>query len=123
MTEKPKAIIVGGGIGGLTAGIALRQSGIDAVVYERAPELTEIGAGIALASNALKVFSTLGLADQITACGAPLASGAIKTWNGKDIIREVASRFVTPDPLRAKPLMLNLPHASLPFPPHHPRLV
>ncbi len=97
MTEKPKAIIVGGGIGGLTAGIALRQSGIDAAVYERAPELKEIGAGIALASNAMKVFSTLGLADQITACGAPLASGAIKTWNGKDIIREVkdAREFIS----------------------------
>ncbi len=88
-TGTPKAIIVGGGIGGLTAGIALRQAGIHAVVYERAPELKEIGAGIALASNAMKVFSKLDLASQITACGAPLASGAIKTWNGKDIIREV----------------------------------
>ena len=45
-----KAIIVGGGIGGLTAGIALRQAGIQAVVYERASDLKEIGAGIALAS-------------------------------------------------------------------------
>ena len=89
MPEKPKAIIVGGGIGGLTAGIALRQAGIHAVVYERAPQLKEIGAGIALASNAMKVFFKLGLADQITACGVPLASGAIKTWNGKGIIRAV----------------------------------
>ena len=89
VTENPKAIIVGGGIGGLTAGIALRQAGINAVVYERAPEWGDIGAGIALASNAMKVFSKLNLADKITACGVPLASGAIKTWNGKDIIREV----------------------------------
>ncbi len=88
VTENPKAIIVGGGIGGLTAGIALRQAGIHAIVYERAPELKEVGAGIALASNAMKVLSELGLADQITAYGVPLASGAIKTWNGKDIIGE-----------------------------------
>ena len=95
--EKPKAIIAGGGIGGLTAGIALRQAGIHAVVYERASELNEIGAGIALASNAMKVFSKLDLADQIMACGVPLASGAIKTWNGKDIIREVeeAHQFIS----------------------------
>ncbi len=96
-TGTPKAIIVGGGIGGLTAGIALRRAGIHAVVYERARELKEIGAGIALASNAMKVFSKLDLADQITACGVTLAGGAIKTWNGKDIIREVedAHEFIS----------------------------
>ena len=41
----PRAVIVGAGIGGLTAAIALKQTGWDVAVYERAPELREVGAG------------------------------------------------------------------------------
>ena len=48
-----RIIIIGGGIGGLTTAIALSKIGVDVQVYERAPELREVGAGIALASNAL----------------------------------------------------------------------
>jgi FAD-dependent urate hydroxylase len=43
-----KAIVIGGGIGGLTAAIALRKAGMEAHAYERAPILREIGAGISL---------------------------------------------------------------------------
>src|SRR5690242_14290600 len=50
-----QAIIVGGGIGGLTAAIALEKVGIEAHVYERAPELREVGAGISLWANAISV--------------------------------------------------------------------
>lgn len=81
MDRRRKAIIVGGGIGGLTSAIALRGAGIEATVYERAPELKEIGAGIALASNAMSVFAALGLADQSrhTACLWP----AVPSGRGK----------------------------------------
>lgn len=98
MDRRRKAIIVGGGIGGLTAAIALRGAGIEATVYERAPELKEIGAGIALASNAMSVFAALGLADQITSHGLPLASGAIRTWKGNIIVEapaDEAHRFIS----------------------------
>jgi len=57
------------------------------VVYERAPELKEIGAGIALAFNAMKALSHLGLADEVAAQGIPLANGAIKTWKGGVIVK------------------------------------
>ena len=43
-----RAIVVGGGIGGLSAAIALRQVGLEAVVFEKAGELREIGADISL---------------------------------------------------------------------------
>jgi 2-polyprenyl-6-methoxyphenol hydroxylase-like FAD-dependent oxidoreductase len=56
-----KIIIVGSGIGGLTTAIALGKVGIDAQVYERAPELHEVGAGIGLVSNALRALDALGL--------------------------------------------------------------
>jgi 2-polyprenyl-6-methoxyphenol hydroxylase-like FAD-dependent oxidoreductase len=43
-----RAMVVGGGIGGLTAAVALRRAGVEAVVFEKAGELREIGAGISL---------------------------------------------------------------------------
>jgi salicylate hydroxylase len=53
--------IIGAGLGGLAAASALRQHGIDAVVYERAPQLGEVGAGIQLGPNAVKVLRALGV--------------------------------------------------------------
>lgn len=57
--------IIGGGIGGLTAAIALQQSGFQCEVYEQAPELLEVGAAIAMWSNAMRVLERLQLAEQI----------------------------------------------------------
>lgn len=56
-----RVILVGGGIGGLTTAIALRQQGIEALVLEQAEAMTEIGAGIQIASNAAVVLRALGL--------------------------------------------------------------
>lgn len=53
--------IVGGGVGGLTAALALREFGIEAEVYEQAPALLDVGAAIALWPNALRVLERLGL--------------------------------------------------------------
>ncbi|HEX4034074.1 MAG TPA: alpha/beta hydrolase fold domain-containing protein [Solirubrobacteraceae bacterium] len=54
-----RVIVVGGGIGGLAAGIALRNEGFETLVLERSDELTEIGAGIGLAANALRALDHL----------------------------------------------------------------
>lgn len=56
-----KAIIVGAGIGGLSTAIALEQKGITCEIYEAAPELKPVGAGIVMASNAMQVFQRLGI--------------------------------------------------------------
>jgi salicylate hydroxylase len=56
-----RVIIVGGGIGGLTAALALRHHGIDPVVLEKATELSEVGAGIQIAANGTLVLRELGL--------------------------------------------------------------
>lgn len=60
-----KAIIVGGGIAGLSAGIALQRLGIDFEIYESAPKLKPVGAGISLTPNAMQVLADFGLAEQI----------------------------------------------------------
>ncbi|MDJ0920047.1 MAG: FAD-dependent monooxygenase [Henriciella sp.] len=56
-----KAVIVGGGIGGLTAALALSHFGWDVEVLEQAPELGEIGAGLQISPNAMNVFEALDL--------------------------------------------------------------
>lgn len=56
-----KILISGGGIGGLTAALALRQFNIECVVFEQSPTLDEIGAGIQLSPNAMFVFAALGV--------------------------------------------------------------
>ena len=53
--------VIGGGIGGLTAAVALRQAGFDVDLYEQAPELTEVGGGINMGPNAVRVLRRLGL--------------------------------------------------------------
>lgn len=60
-----RVAIVGGGIGGLTLAIALRARGMGATVFERAGELREVGAGVALAANATRLLERLGIGDDL----------------------------------------------------------
>lgn len=60
-----KILISGGGLGGLTAAICLLKDGHDVEVFEQAPELGEIGAGIQLSANASRVLIDLGLKDEL----------------------------------------------------------
>lgn len=64
-----KVIIIGAGIGGLTAGIALSQVGYEVEIYDRVSELRPAGAGISLWSNGVKVLNALGLGRQIAQVG------------------------------------------------------
>jgi len=90
MPRKRHVVIVGGGIGGLTAAIALRGVGIDATVCEQAPELHEVGAGIGLWANALHVFRQLGLAPAVLALGAGPLGGGIRSRGGRWLTRQPA---------------------------------
>ena len=58
-----KISIVGGGIGGLTAALALSGRGAEVTVLEQAPEITEVGAGIQVSPNGYAVMKALGLGD------------------------------------------------------------
>ena len=63
--------IIGGGIGGVAAAVALHRAGIEATVYERANELREVGAGMMLWPNATRVLKELGLLERVTASSGP----------------------------------------------------
>jgi 2-polyprenyl-6-methoxyphenol hydroxylase-like FAD-dependent oxidoreductase len=78
-----KVVVAGGGIGGLTAAIALRRAGFEVVVFERAAELGEVGAGLLLAANARKALAKIGLAEAVTRLGTPASAGEIRSWHGK----------------------------------------
>ena len=80
-----RAIIIGGGIGGFTVAIALRAVGIDAQVYERASSLGEVGAGIALGDNALRIMETLGLGNALRSQSVRRISGSIMNPEGKGL--------------------------------------
>jgi 2-polyprenyl-6-methoxyphenol hydroxylase-like FAD-dependent oxidoreductase len=71
MASVNKVLVVGGGIGGLSAGVALRQAGIAVDVAELHPEFNVYGVGIIQPSNALRALDTLGLADACTEQGSP----------------------------------------------------
>lgn len=94
-----KVLIVGGGVGGLTAALCCHHFGHDVTVFERAPLLSKIGAGIQITPNAMKVFAALGLENQIAETAfrpgsiearmgesgrhifsIPLAEHALKKW-------------------------------------------
>ena len=60
-----RVAIIGGGIGGLTAAIALSRAGVEVRVYEAAAELREIGAGVALHPNAMRVLRSIGVEDGV----------------------------------------------------------
>ena len=60
-----RVVIIGAGIGGLGAACALHRRGFEVEIYERAPRLEEVGAGLQVAPNAVKVYRALGLEEAL----------------------------------------------------------
>lgn len=77
-----KVVVIGAGIGGLTAGIALKQAGYEVEVYDRVSELRPAGAGISLWSNGVKVLNRLGLGDKMAAIGGQMDVMEYRSLNG-----------------------------------------
>jgi salicylate hydroxylase len=73
--------IVGGGIGGLAAALALIRRGIDVDVYEQAPELRELGAGVQISANGTRVLHALGLKEALEQVQVEPAGKAVRLWN------------------------------------------
>jgi 2-polyprenyl-6-methoxyphenol hydroxylase-like FAD-dependent oxidoreductase len=65
MATQPRIALIGGGIGGLVAAIALRERGFETVVFEQAGKLKEVGAGIQITPNSTKILRALGLEDAV----------------------------------------------------------
>ena len=83
MKDRAKVVVAGGGIGGLTATIALRRAGFEVRAFERAAGLKEVGAGLLLAANAQKALGKLSLAEAVARLGTPASAGEIRSWRGE----------------------------------------
>jgi salicylate hydroxylase len=81
MARKPHVLIAGGGIGGLTAALALLRRGFDVDVYEQAGELREVGAGLQISPNGNLVLHALGLGEALRALACEAAGKEVRLWN------------------------------------------
>jgi salicylate hydroxylase len=78
-----RTVVVGGGLGGLAAALALARAGIDVQVYEQAQQLTEVGAGVSLAPNGLRMLDHLGVGEGIGRLGARHVSTQLRLSDGR----------------------------------------
>jgi salicylate hydroxylase len=85
VSEQLQVAIVGGGIGGLSAALALRVRGLKVAIFEQAVELREIGAGISIHANAALLLQRIGLTDSIKKIGVPIAGLLLRTSAGEPI--------------------------------------
>jgi glycine/D-amino acid oxidase-like deaminating enzyme len=88
MAKVERILVVGGGIAGLTAAIALRQRGFSPELIEREPEWRAAGAGIALQPNAMRVLRSLGVGMAVERAGAPLQRFKYCTSQG-EVLAEI----------------------------------
>ena len=86
MARRPKVVIIGGGIGGLAAGLAFLRRGIEVEIHEQAARQSEIGAGLNLSPNALKALRALGVEDEAIAIGFQNDCQVIRSWRSGRII-------------------------------------
>lgn len=84
-----RVLIIGGGIGGLTAALALRKFGFDAHVYEQASLLREVGAGVQTGPNAVRVLEWLGLAEPLRRIAVVPLSIDARDWQSGEILGRV----------------------------------
>lgn len=118
MAQSKRAVVIGGGIGGLTAAAALHRSGWDVTVLERAPSLEPVGAAISLAPNSLRALDVIGLGDEIRDLAAWQGDGGVRTPSGRWLSRTdadaVATRFGGPLVLLHRATLVNSLAALLP---------
>jgi salicylate hydroxylase len=105
--------IVGGGIGGLAAALALRGVGVEAAVYEQAPSLGEVGAGVAITPLSQRVLRRLGVGGEVARHGAPVAGVRLHRPDGTVVTRQNAG--AAPSPLGLyRPDLIEILSAALP---------
>ncbi|MFF5899850.1 FAD-dependent monooxygenase [Streptomyces argenteolus] len=113
-----RAVVIGSGIGGLTAAAALHRSGWQVTVLERAPSLEPIGAGISLAPNSQRALDVIGLGDAVRSLAAWQGDGGLRTPSGRWLARTdssaAAERFGGPLVLLRRSALIDLLRSRLP---------
>lgn len=116
--EQHRAVVVGAGIGGLTAAVALHRSGWHVTVLERARDLAPVGAGIGLAPNAQRALDVIGLGDRVRELAAWQGDGGLRTPDGRWLARTdaqaAADRFGGPLVLLHRATLVEILTSALP---------
>ena len=86
MTTRGRVLVAGGGIGGLATAVSLRKQGFDAVVFERAERLSEIGAAIGVQTNAVRALREIGAVDEVLRVGVPIEHYRYYSWRGRRLV-------------------------------------
>jgi salicylate hydroxylase len=76
-----KVLVAGAGIGGLSAALALLQKGFDVEVFEQAPELREVGGGLLISMNGVRVLQALGLEEEMRSVTLPATDRVVRLWD------------------------------------------
>lgn len=92
MSARLRIGIVGAGLGGLVAAIAARRAGFEATIYEQANAFGEIGAGIQIGPNAVKVLRALGLEEGLMRFGAMPEHHIGRSWRSGRVLFKSATR-------------------------------
>jgi 2-polyprenyl-6-methoxyphenol hydroxylase-like FAD-dependent oxidoreductase len=84
----PRIVIIGGGISGLTAGVAFSSRGLEPVIYEQASALEEVGAGVTLWVNAFRALESIGLAGEVLRLAGGFTGGGVRRRDGTWIMHQ-----------------------------------
>ena len=106
--------IIGGGIGGIAAAVALNRIGIDVSVYERAGQLREVGAGMMLWPNATRVLRELGLLKQVMARSGGNTHFLVRKSTGKILMSIALGQFEVPAVCMRRADLLSILLGALP---------
>ncbi|MEU8661693.1 FAD-dependent oxidoreductase [Actinoplanes philippinensis] len=87
------AVVIGAGIGGLSAALGLLRQGWTVTVLERAPEFRPVGAGLVLQANGLRCLDALGVGDAVRDHGRPDVSGGTRRADGRWLARVPAGEL------------------------------
>lgn len=88
-----ECIVLGGGIAGLTTAIVLRRAGARVRVFEQAPAISEVGAGLQISPNGFVVLSALGLGDALRRTSVRGHSVRLRDYRGRDVVTLDVSRL------------------------------
>ncbi len=87
MVGELRVAVVGGGIGGLATALAFHRRGIEVRCFEQADALSEVGAGLMLAPNGVRVLRYLGVGDAVDRLGSPIMEMIISGADGTEVAR------------------------------------
>ncbi|KAF8979975.1 hypothetical protein BGZ52_004380, partial [Haplosporangium bisporale] len=121
-TEKPKVLVIGAGLGGVTLCLLLEKAGVNYELFERAAEVKPLGSAISLGAGILTLFDQIGLLDEFISHSKPTYAGSMynekrELENNIDLkfLGEVGghSNYIIPRPILYDILLRNIPQHKI----------